>query len=244
MIDYTLNNTTCFNNLKSYFLVLNNDFTIDNNYLIFKNKRLNLQNFDIREALYANNGLLLNNLNEGSITTSNFFEILKIYEFKNIYLEHENDFYNNFGSEEDFIDKYNNYFFQLLLYHDYLSPELERLLRTFVNRIYLIENNIGYTDNPKFVKEVDFYNTSLQQIDDINSKVQTGKNKSMKLIKTNPNSDGSYSDDNTLEEYPDHSIEWYRPLSKTGYLNIFLNILLFLSIGIILGSILFVKAIS
>ena len=106
------------------------------------------------------------------------------------------------------------------------------------------ENNIGYTDNPKFVKEVDFYNTSLQQIDDINSKVQTGKNKSMKLIKTNPNSDGSYSDDNTLEEYPDHSIEWYRPLSKTGYLNIFLNILLFLSIGIILGSILFVNAIS
>lgn len=244
MIDYTLNNTTCFNNLKSYFLVLNNDFTIDNNYLIFKNKRLNLQNFDIREALYANNGLLLNNLSEGSITTSNFFEILKIYEFKNIYLEHESDFYNNFGSEEDFVDKYNNYFFQLLLYHDYLSPELEHLLRTFVNRIYLIENNIGYTDNPKFVKEVDFYNTSLQQIDDINSKVQTGKNKSMKLIKTNPNSDGSYSDDNTLEEYPDHSIEWYRPLSKTGYLNIFLNILLFLSIGIILGSILFVKAIS
>ena len=244
MIDYTLNNTTCFNNLKNYFLVLNNDFTIDNNYLIFKNKRLNLQNFDIREALYANNGLLLNNLSEGSITTSNFFEILKIYEFKNIYLENENDFYNNFGSEEDFIDKYNNYFFQLLLYHDYLSPELERLLRTFVNRIYLIENNIGYTDNPKFVKEVDFYNTSLQQIDDINSKVQTGKNKSMKLIKTNPNSDGSYSDDNIDEKYPDHSIEWYRPLSKTGYLNIFLNILLFLSIGIILGSILFVNAIS
>ena len=25
MIDYTLNNTTCFNNLKNYFLVLNND---------------------------------------------------------------------------------------------------------------------------------------------------------------------------------------------------------------------------
>ena len=80
MIDYTLNNTTCFNNLKNYFLVLNNDFIIDNNYLIFKNKRLNLQNFDIREALYANNGLLFNNLSEGSITTSNFFEILK-WEF-------------------------------------------------------------------------------------------------------------------------------------------------------------------
>ena len=80
MIDYTLNNTTCFNNLKNHFLVLNNDFIIDNNYLIFKNKKLNLQNFDIREALYANNGLLLNNLSEGSITTNNFFEILK-WEF-------------------------------------------------------------------------------------------------------------------------------------------------------------------
>ena len=241
MIDYTLNNTTCFNNLKNFFLVLNNDFTIENNYLIFKNKKLNIQNFDIREALYANNSLLLNNLSEGKITTSNFFEILKIYEFKNIYLEHENDFYNNFGSEEDFVDKYNNYFFQLLLYHDYLSPELERLLRTFVNRIYLIENNIGYTDNPKFVKEVDFYNTSLQQIDDINSKVANSNNKKMKLIKSNPNDSNNYSEE---EEYPDHSIEWYRPLSKTGYLNIFLNILLFLSIGIVLGSVLFIKAIS
>ena len=122
MIDYTLNNTTCFNNLKNFFLVLNNDFTIENNYLIFKNKKLNIQNFDIREALYANNSLLINNLSEGKITTSKFFEIFKIYEFKNIYLEHENDFYNNFGSEEDFVDKYNNYFFQLLIYHDYLSP--------------------------------------------------------------------------------------------------------------------------
>lgn len=241
MIDYTLNNTTCFNNLKNFFLVLNNDFTIENNYLIFKNKKLNIQNFDIREALYANNSLLLNNLSEGKITTSNFFEILKIYEFKNIYLEHENDFYNNFGSEEDFVDKYNNYFFQLLLYHDYLSPELENFLKTFVNRIYLIESNINYTDNPRFVKEVDFYNTSLQQIDDINSKVANGNNKKMKLIKSNPNDSNNYNEE---EEYPDHSIEWYRPLSKTGYLNIFLNILLFLSIGIVLGSVLFIKAIS
>lgn len=241
MIDYTLNNTVCFNNLKNYFLVLNNDFTIENNYLIFKNKRLNLQNFDIREALYANNSLLLNNLSEGKITTTNFFEVLKIYEFKNVYLEHESDFYNNFGSEEDFVNKYNNYFFQLLLYHDYLSPELERLLKTFINRIYLIESNVNYTDNPKFVKEVDFYNTSLQQIDDINSKVANGNNKTMKLIKSNPNDNNSYSDE---EEYPDHSIEWYRPLSKTGYLNIFLNILFFLSIGIVIGASLFIKAIS
>ncbi len=241
MIDYTLNNTTCFNNLKNFFLVLNNDFTIENNYLIFKNKKLNIQNFDIREALYANNSLLLNNLSEGKITTSNFFEVLKIYEFKNIYLEHENDFYNNFGSEEDFVDKYNNYFFQLLLYHDYLSPELENFLKTFVNRIYLIESNINYTDNPRFVKEVDFYNTSLQQIDDINSKVANGNNKTMKLIKSNPNDSNNYNEE---EEYPDHSIEWYRPLSKTGYLNIFLNILLFLTIGIVLGSVLFIKAIS
>ena len=46
MIDYTLNNTTCFNNLKNFFLVLNNDFTIENNYLIFKNKKLNIQKKD------------------------------------------------------------------------------------------------------------------------------------------------------------------------------------------------------
>lgn len=243
MIDYTLSNTLAFNNLKNYFVVLDNDFTIENNYLTFKDKKLNLQNFDLREVLYANNSLLLNDLATGKISTANFFAILKVYEFKNIYLEHEDDFYKNFGSEEDFIDKYNNYFFQLLLYHDYLSKDLERLLGTFVNRIYLIESDINYTNNPRFVKEVDFYNTSLQQIDNINSKSQDGKNKSKKLIKTNPNGNELLGDEGD-EDYPDHSIEWYRPLSKTGYLNIFLNILLFLSIGIILGSILFVKAIS
>ncbi len=243
MIDYTLSNTLAFNNLKNYFVVLDNDFTIENNYLTFKDKKLNLQHFDLREVLYANNSLLLNDLATGKISTANFFAILKVYEFKNIYLEHEDDFYKNFGSEEDFIDKYNNYFFQLLLYHDYLSKDLERLLGTFVNRIYLIESDINYTNNPRFVKEVDFYNTSLQQIDNINSKSQDGKNKSKKLIKTNPNGNELLQDEGD-EDYPDHSIEWYRPLSKTGYLNIFLNILLFLSIGIILGSILFVKAIS
>lgn len=243
MIDYTLSNTLAFNNLKNYFVVLDNDFTIENNYLTFKDKKLNLQNFDLREVLYANNSLLLNDLATGKISTANFFAILKVYEFKNIYLEHEDDFYKNFGSEEDFIDKYNNYFFQLLLYHDYLSKDLERLLGTFVNRIYLIESDINYTNNPRFVKEVDFYNSSLQQVDNINSKSHDGKNKSKKLIKTNPNGNELLKDEDD-EDYPDHSIEWYRPLSKTGYLNIFLNILLFLSIGIILGSILFVKAIS
>ncbi len=244
MIDFTLSNTICFNSLKNYFFVLNNDFMIENNYLIFKDKKLNLQNFDLREVLYANNSLLLNDLAAGKISTTNFFAILKIYEFKNVYLDHEADFYNNFGSEEDFIDKYNNYFFQLLLYHDYLNDDLKNLLSNFVRKIYKIESDVNYTDNPRFVKEVDFYNSALQQIDDINNRSQDGKNKSKKLIKTNPNAEGSYNEEDIDKDYPDHSIEWYRPLSKTGYLNIFLNILLFLSIGIILGSILFVKAIS
>ena len=241
MGDYTLSNTLTFNNLKEYFFVLNNDFKLEDGYLIFKNKRLNLQGFDLREVIYVNNSLILNNLGEGKITTANFFDILKIYEFKDVYLEHEKDFYANFGSMEDFVDKYNNYFFQLLLYHDYLTPELEKLLTTFVNRIYMIESDVNYTDNQRLVKEVDFYNSSLQQIDEINGRGNDGKNKSKKLIKLNPDGNSGYSKE---EDYPDHSIEWYRPLSKTGYLNIFLNILLFLSIGIVLGSVLFIKAIS
>ena len=152
MVDYTLSNTLTFNNLKEYFFVLNNDFKLEDGYLIFKNKRLNLQGFDLREVIYVNNSLILNNLGEGKITTANFFDILKIYEFKDVYLEHEKDFYANFGSMEDFVDKYNNYFFQLLLYHDYLTPELEKLLTTFVNRIYMIESDANYTDNQRLVK--------------------------------------------------------------------------------------------
>lgn len=92
MVDYTLSNTLTFNNLKEYFFVLNNDFKLKDGYLIFKNKRLNLQGFDLREVIYVNNSLILNNLSEGKITTANFFDILKIYEFKDVYLEHEKDF--------------------------------------------------------------------------------------------------------------------------------------------------------
>ena len=95
MVDYTLSNTLTFNNLKEYFFVLNNDFKLEDGYLIFKNKRLNLQGFDLREVIYVNNSLILNNLGEGKITTANFFDILKIYEFKDVYLEHEKDFYAN-----------------------------------------------------------------------------------------------------------------------------------------------------
>ena len=42
MIDYTLSNTLAFNNLKNYFVVLDNDFTIENNYLTFKFIKFNI----------------------------------------------------------------------------------------------------------------------------------------------------------------------------------------------------------
>ena len=144
-------------------------------------------------------------------------ELSNVFHYSNILFVYDG------LDRKDFVDKYNNYFFQLLLYHDYLTPELEKLLTTFVNRIYMIESDVNYTDNQRLVKEVDFYNSSLQQIDEINGRGNDGKNKSKKLIKLNPDGNSGYSKE---EDYPDHSIEWYRPLSKTGYLNIFLNIFL------------------
>ena len=64
-------------------------------------------------------------------------------------------------------------------------------------------------------------------------------NKHKGLVKVLTN--GNYQD---KETYYDPSIEELRPLSRAGYLNIFLNILLILSIGIVLGAAIFVSAIS
>ena len=88
-------------------------------------------------------------------------------------------------------------------------------------------------------KEVDFYNDALLKLNDA-SLDNNSNNKHKSLVKVLTN---GYQNNETGTEY-DPSIEELRPLSRAGYLNIFVNILLILSIGIVFGSIIFISAIS
>ena len=75
MIDNTLNNIVCFNNLKDYFFVINRDFSIDGQFLIFGEERLSLKNFDLREVIYNNNKSIIDELEAGTLSSSKLFRI-------------------------------------------------------------------------------------------------------------------------------------------------------------------------
>ena len=242
MIDNTLNNIVCFNNLKDYFFVINRDFSIDGQFLMFGEERLSLKNFDLREVIYNNNKAIIDELEAGTLSSFKLFRILKVYEYKSYYLEMESQFYKELGTESDNIKRFHSYLFQLKLYEAYLTPELKKLLDTYAKRLMFLAVNNEEKDNPRITNEEDFWNSTLAKVSEINDKEVNGKQKVKGLKLVNHNADGSVYDDE--DDYPDYSIEYYRSQSKAGYLNVFLNVLFLLSIGILLGSLLFIKAIA
>jgi len=233
-MDYSLTNYNTCLNFQNYFPVFKNFVIKEDGTLSLGDKVLSLKNFDIREIYFESNNLFADHLKSGKLSANKIFNIFKIYENKNIYLEHESDFYKNFGSENDFIDKYNNYYYSLLVNSDYLTEELRHFLTIFATRISFIQNNPSYTDNPRLVKEVDFWNNSLLKIESTRDKENNGKSNTLRKSLNNGNADYSGYEEDIEEDY----------LSKTGYVNIFLQTLLILGIGISLGSILLIKIIS
>lgn len=237
-IDKSSDNISFINYLKNFFPVFN-EFSFTDNYLVFENNKLSLQGFDIKEIFYDSSNSFYKHLREDLLSAKKIFRIFRVYENKNMYFEYENKFYENFGSDADFVDRYNEYFYNLMLFFEYLTEELKRFLGTFVNRIMIIQSDINYTDNIRLAKEVDFYNDALLKLNDA-SLDNNSNNKHKSLVKVLTN---GYQNNETGTEY-DPSIEELRPLSRAGYLNIFVNILLILSIGIVFGSIIFISAIS
>lgn len=232
-MDYSLTNYNTCLSFQNFFPVFKS-FTINNDgTLSLDNKSISLKNFDIREIYFENSNLFAEHLKNNRLSPTKIFNIFKMYENKNIYLEHENDFYNNFGSENDFIDRYNYYYYSLLVNSDYLTRELQHFLATFATRIMYIQNDPNYTNNPRLVKEVDFWNNALLKIESTRDKDNNGKSNSLRKSLNNGNTDYSGYED-IEDDY----------LSKTGYVNIFLQILLILGIGISIGSILLIKIIS
>lgn len=236
-IDKSDDNIVFINYLKGFFPVFN-EFTIEDNYLVFEDNRLSLRGFDIKEIFYDGSNSFYKHLSEGLLAAKKIFRIFRVYENKNMYFEYESKFYENFGSDADFVDRYNEYYYNLMLFFEYLTAELKRFLGTFVNRIMLVRSNPNYDDNPRLAKEVYFYDDSLLKLNDSSLDVDTN-NKHKGLVKVLTNSNYQNNDFNY-----DPSIEELRPLSKAGYLNIFLNILLILSIGIVVGTAIFISAIS
>jgi len=221
---------------QNFFPVFKSFALTDSGTLEYNGKTISLSNFDIREIYFETNNLFAISLKNNTLSASKIFNIFKMYENKNTYLEHEEDFYNHFGEDLPFIDKYNSYYYILLKNSDYLTKELQHFLSTFATRIMYIENNPSYADNPRLVKEVDFWNDSLLKLESDRDKDINGKSNTLRKSLKN-------SEVPTSSEYADEDVE-EDFLSKTGYINIFLQVLLVLSIGIVIGSTLLIRIIS
>ena len=236
-VDKSDENISFINYLKGFFPVFN-EFSWRDKFLVFENNKLSLEGFDIKEIFHDSSNFFYRHLREGLLSAKKIFRIFRIYENKNMYFEYEDKFYENFGGDMDFVDRYNEYYYNLMLFFDYLTEELRHFLGTFINKIALVRSNTNYDDNSRLAKEVYFYDEALLKLNDTSLDTDTNsKHKGLVKVLTN----GNYQD---KETYYDPSIEELRPLSRAGYLNIFLNILLILSIGIVLGAAIFISAIS
>ena len=129
-MDKSSDNISFINYLKNFFPVFN-EFSFTDNYLVFENNKLSLQGFDIKEIFYDSANSFYKHLREDLLSAKKIFRIFRVYENKNMYFEYENKFYENFGSDADFVDRYNEYFYNLMLFFEYLTEELKRFLNDF-----------------------------------------------------------------------------------------------------------------
>ena len=126
-MDKSSDNISFINYLKNFFPVFN-EFSFTDNYLVFENNKLSLQGFDIKEIFYDSANSFYKHLREDLLSDKKIFRIFRVYENKNMYFEYENKFYENFGSDADFVDRYNEYFYNLMLFFEYLTEELKNTI--------------------------------------------------------------------------------------------------------------------